>query len=635
MCDDGAVVDPPALSRRDLIRGVGASAAAALVLGEGWQRPAQAASGPATMTFDGTQARSMAMHVHASFSEQTGSMEAQLLQAQQNAVDVLWWTDHDHRMEALHYRNVVHFTSLTAETTDGNTASHAWRWVRRTSGPLASSSSGGIASTGSPNDPVSGGSLSLTAQSTSAATAILGFFANTQRGNYNERANLYGQTWSIEVLPTRVGLTGYLELLISSSLHPARGGRPAGNYSLSYRFGGSGVPGSRTATGLLGVISVPVVPGQWNTITINPCEDIAALWPDMDNRDFASYGITLSAVSNGLLTSGSFDYLQFSRPYSSGDFPLQTQRDISAGYAPMFPSVSQRQGVEMSLFDPHLNWFGGAVSLPTYEGVTAATYLAYIQTQVTAVHAAGGLASYNHPYGSSGGALLSQAAQDTKMSQTATALLNNKALGTDIIEVGYPQRAGVDLDHHVKLWDILSRNALTLTGNGGNDDHMGQNWYGSSSNWTTSVWTASTDEIDLLNALRAGRAWTGSLRYPCSLDLLVDNTCPMGSVSVALLTQRQLQVFASGIPGGGSVQVLRGEVDYAGTAAPVPNTALIASYPDTAFTAGSVSLLVDTTTSCFVRTAVRTSTGAVIALSNPIWLLHETPPEGIPAARYC
>ena len=42
------------------------------------------------VTFDGTSAFSMAMHVHSSFSEQSGSMDAQLFQAVTNAVDVLF-----------------------------------------------------------------------------------------------------------------------------------------------------------------------------------------------------------------------------------------------------------------------------------------------------------------------------------------------------------------------------------------------------------------------------------------------------------------------------------------------------------------------------------------------------------------
>jgi hypothetical protein len=84
------------------------------------------------------------------------------------------------------------------------------------------------------------------------------------------------------------------------------------------------------------------------------------------------------------------------------------------------------------------------------------------------------------------------------------------------------------------------------------------------------------------------------------------------------------------------VEILRGNVDYAGTAAPTQNTSLVASYPKSNFDAGRpITTTIDTKSSCFVRVAVRNSAGAVVALSNPVWLLRSTPPSGIPVARSC
>jgi hypothetical protein len=59
-----------------------------------WPRPV-AAAGPTVVGADGSVQVGMAMHIHSSFSEQYASMDAHLLQAQANAVDVLWWTDQD------------------------------------------------------------------------------------------------------------------------------------------------------------------------------------------------------------------------------------------------------------------------------------------------------------------------------------------------------------------------------------------------------------------------------------------------------------------------------------------------------------------------------------------------------------
>jgi hypothetical protein len=102
---------------------------------------------------------------------------------------------------------------------------------------------------------------------------------------------------------------------------------------------------------------------------------------------------------------------------------------------------------------------------------------------------------------------------------------------------------------------------------------------------------------------------------------------------VSSLPRRALTVMATGIPRNGELQVLQGTVDYAGTAAPVPDTEVIASYSAAELAAGQASLPVDTTAQSFVRTQVINDDGAVVALSNPAWLLRSMPPNGIPTPR--
>ena len=584
----------------------------------------------------GTLPVSMAMHIHSSFSEQYGSMEGHLLQAQQNAVDVIWWTDHDYRMSGTGYRKTVHFTSLTAEKPAPGEGG-AWQLQLMRTGPLNShhSTGGIVTSPSSPLDPVIGGSLAVSAQSTTQSPATLGYYAQSHPSDWNYHCSLIGQTLSIEVLPVSIGATAYLEFLVTSSYHPARSGRPAGQYVVSYRFGGAGAPGTRSVSGLAGVVNVPVTPGQWNSIMLSPAVDIAALWPDMDARDFGLFGLNLNAVSTGGAASGNFDYLRFSR--SSGDVQLQAQQEMEVGFAPSYPQVGQYQALEVSLALPHINWYGSGVAVTDYGTVKASQYPAFLQaTVIPAIHAAGGLVSFNHPYGVQTLTPLPQATQDQRMASLASAMLQNGALSADILEVGYPLRSGIDLAHHVGLWDVCSRNALFLTGNGVSDDHVGTDWLRQGNNWITSSWAASTGEADLLGALTAGRAWCASiLSYRGALDLLVDGTCPMGSASVSSLSTRQLTVSASDLPANSTVQVVHGVVDYAGTAAPTPNAVVIASYTAADLDGGSVTLPVDCTVSSFVRTQVVGSTGTVVALSNPAWLLREIPPTGIPSPRAC
>jgi hypothetical protein len=589
----------------------------------------------------GESAYSMAMHIHSSFSEQSGSMDSQLFQAAANSVDVLWWTDHDHRMDWIGYRKTVHFTSLTSES-GGPGEGRPWIWTRVESGPLASSSGGGIVTTpSSPNDPVVGGSMHLTAKSTTTATAKYGYYAESHPAGWNYHGNLTGQSLSIDVRLTRGWTRGYLELLIATSYHEASAGRRAGDYTLSYRLVPGGTTPSRVAQGTQGVMTIPVTPAtgsQWGTVTITPSADIAALWPDLDYRDFASWGLTLSAASTGDLVGGYFDYLRFRRQIS-GEAYLQQQQDMARLLDPKYPAVAQRQGLEVSRQLPHLNWFGGTVTVPTYDGIAPGQYTAYLRdTLVPQIHAGGGLASYNHPYGYNMGPLLPPAQQDTILAQLAAELLPTAtapaALGADLLEVGYKLRGGCDLAHHVALWDVMSRNAIFLTGNGTSDDHFGQNWRGKTNSWLTAAWAKSTAEADLLTALAAGRAWCASLsRYRGSLDLLVDGSVPMGSASVSTVNSRKLVATATSMPSGGSLQILQGTVDYAGTAALAANTKVIGSYTTAQLAGGSVTRWIDTTMDRFVRTQVLDSSSTVVGLSNPVWLLRSAPPGGIPGSR--
>jgi hypothetical protein len=638
MCNDHGV------SRRQVLRGAGAVAAAAALAGR--TPPALAAqrrSIPAGLrkrpvTFDGTSAFSNAMHIHSSFSEFTGSMDSHLSQATLNSVDVLWWTEHAYTLDGKPYRDVVHFTSLNGEKPPAGQGSKPWRWDKRESGPNSSASTGGVVTTpSSPNDPVSGGALALTAKSTSTATAKYGFLADAGPDGWNYRDNLNGQSVSIDVMLEPGWSRGYLEILITTSYHPASGGRPAGTYSLSYRIVPSG-KSHRTAQGRTGIVTIPVpADGQtWTTVTVAPAQDIAALWPDLDFRDFAFYELYLRAASTGDLVTGYFDYLRFDRTLDGGELFIQ-QGQMAEALAAEYPAVTQYQGLEVSLGLPHINWFGGTVTVPTFDGISYKAYPGWVEQQgIPAIHQSGGLASWNHPFGYSWTKTLkTMTEQDMLLQQVAAQLLPARLYGCDILEVGYPKRAGVDLAHHVALWDILSRNAVFITGNGTSDDHWGDDWAGLTWNWNTTTWAASPAQGDLLAALAAGRAYCGSMAAaPVALDMLVDGKVPMGAVSVSSLTSRSLTVTAAGLPAGSRLRVFQGDVDYAGTGGLSSNAVQVASFGPAGLNgSGQATLTVDTSKSRFLRTQVVDSAGKVQGLSNPVWLLDSPPPNGIPAPR--
>ena len=382
------------------------------------------------------------------------------------------------------------------------------------SGPNTTSSAGGIVSTPcSPNDPVSGGALHLVAQSSSTSPAKFGYFADCHPAGWNYRDNLTGQSLLIDVRLASGWSRGYLELLVTTSFHPASASRPAGNYTLSYRFTPGG-RASRVANGNNGIITTPVT-SPWQTASLTPSSDIANLWPDLDYRDFAMWELNLSAVSTGDKVVGYFDYLRFNRTVS-GQAQFSEQAAMEAALAAKYPAVTQQQGLEVSRNQPHLNWFGPHVTVPSYSG----HFLLGLPV-VPAEHRdpADPLIRPGSPPTTTPTATTlcrpsRSPQQNALLSQTASKLLANKVLGADLLEVGYILREGVDVNHHIGLWDVLSRNALFLTGNGVSDDHEGTNWYGFHNNWVSSCGAPSTRMSDLLSALAAGRVVRVAIEVP-------------------------------------------------------------------------------------------------------------------------
>ena len=97
------------------------------------------------------------------------------------------------------------------------------------------------------------------------------------------------------------------------------------------------------------------------------------------------------------------------------------------------------------------------------------------------------------------------------------------------------------------------------------------------------------------------------------------------------LWQVAQRVLADAVPNGGSVTVVRGTVDSAGTSDPNPSVTR-QQYSPSAVQNGELAVQVDTSSPAFVRVEVANSSGTQVACSNPIWLLRDLP-NGVPAPR--
>lgn len=606
------------LSRRAFLRGMAGAGAATVVVG--LHMPSARA---------GRRPFSMATHIHASFSEGSGTMLAQLQQAKRNRVDVVWWTEHDFRMSGHGFWDELHLNG--AVETDGRVA---LEWKDSSSGSFTERDALFVSDPVSPNDPGGSGSLRLRAVGSDDGFSFLRRWADTASGRLNLRGTMAGLTAKVDVFPESIGPDAFLEISFEAGYRPATAGRPAGTYSLSYRIGGPDPAGTVRAEGLEGVVVLPARTSRWQTVSVTPCEDIARLWPDLVAEDAGMCGFSLVAASRGgAVVAGAFDYVRFTRSRSAD--ALDLQRELIAAYRSRIHGVRQYQGLEVSLSARHLNRYGGAMALPDYDGLPLLPVIddpGLTRGLIEAIHDAGGVASYNHIFGTRGD-VDPPDVQTSRARREAARLVSERLYGADLLEVGYRRYGGVELGHHLEVWDTCSRNSIFATGLGSSDDHSGRSWLTQPNNFVTWAWAESPSEADLLASMRSGRCFFSDLRrFRGRLDLVVDGSAQMGSISVSDETERELAIHAAGMPRGASLWLVQGPVDDAGPAEPVPGT-IHRAIPSGAQISGRFHVAIDASAPTFVRAEVRDGEDRLIGGTNPVWLLREPPPGGIPADR--
>jgi hypothetical protein len=451
------------------------------------------------------------------------------------------------------------------------------------------------------------------------------------------RTGIQGQTLTVVVGTSRLDPGARFEVVLTLSVHPAQAGRPGGQYALRYRFQQGAAPQRFTeGKGLVGVVLAPM-PAGGTTLTLDPVPDIAAIWPDMLAVDHGTYGLAFVVTSprKGVVADVALQRVAVNRTLDDAAGVIAAQQQFADTYSARYGItgyVSEEVSYPSDLV-PHWNRFGTAPEFGAKTGVTTSTWQAWYGDYMARAHASGALVSWNHPMGFSGGPLLSAADQVARRRQVFTQLQASDLMGADLLEVGYAVRGHMPMDQHLQLWDTFSRHARWLTGNGVSDDHSGKPWRGLRNGHLTGIWAASSGLADLTAALAAGRAFvfhpgiTPGLR----LDTLVDDSVPMGKVSVSDAVSRTLAIQLDRLPSDATVELVGGPVDLAGQD---PGTAVLQRWTAAAFPGGSgtVTAAVDTSSSCFVRVQVRRN-GAPTASGNPTWLLRTAPPEGIPAAR--
>lgn len=600
-----------------LIAAAGALAAAASAC-----RPRQEISGGedpvsdtgVTTTTPGSLTAVMtALHVHASFSEGGGSMAAQLSEAAALGVGALWWTEHDWRMSANGYLSRIAFAELEAEGV---------RWEPDTSANTPDVGKHTVTTTGPPVGGETAPVLRLTASGDGGKRAEHRVAAHSDRALYS--TSLHGQEWALAVHLDRVQERAFLALDLLTSWRPAGHGRDAGHYRLSYRF--SDHREGLQVVGHVAEIYLRAPLGRWHEALLRPAEDLSRAWPELDGRDASCTELSVAAMTWGEGEVSAYLHdLTITRAHVEGQQPLATQRALVERYAPDFPTVTQLPALELSAEAPHVCAYGGAVTLPAEDAGPPVTMPERVRSQ-------GGVAAYAHPFGVAGRAVV-QSEQPELRRVVLETLSSTQAYGCTALEVGYRQRGGADLSSHESVWDACSRQGIFLTGLGVNDNHSGMNWANHTNNFVTWLWSASTGEDDLLNAMRSGHAYFGDpVLFSGQLDIRVGPSDHMGMAVARQGATTDLRLVAAGLPTGSELEVLRLDMDGSATPAD-PAEGVLLRYPLAQLPDGEARISLATGTDCVVRTRVRAASGEVVALSNPLWVLTDPAAAQVPQER--
>jgi hypothetical protein len=616
------------MSRRRFLAGAGGLAATAALSGR--NRSALAASAPVptvpanTRNAAGERLYTVAGHLHASFDEYDGSWAAQFAQAHRYGVDVIMPTSHDHRVEFLGYRDGYHFGDMAEVRPDGT-----WRLVTQRMGTLAADSGAQITDKAWNGDPAtSKGSLRMTVRSTTAAAGALDVTVDATKANLNYHGSVVGRYPTIAVWPASVGTEhGYLGLRVELSYDP----RLQADRQVLYRFRTDIGKVTRRAQGPLGTVDVPVLAGQWNKVSLDLLTSISTLWPGTVAADNAITGLHLVASAAGQEKADGY-LAGLLMNYDPNADMFDHYRTVIDLYRRLNPGLLVVDGLEFSLASNyHLCQVGGKLAPYPYPPFTGSRPTLHVAAeQVAHIKGHGGVATYNHPFGY-GWTLVPGARRAALLQETQQQLVAAALYGAQVMETGYDVR-GLDLHAHLALFDCLAANGLFVTANGATDDHWGLDWGARTDRFLTYPWLGARSVSGVQAALISGRATVGRLGdWAGGLDLMLNGRARMGQVLVGepATAKDVLRVDGVNLPGGSSVHVVAGAVDYPG--ASERPTVEVASTRASSLSGGSVTLRVPGDGDRFLRAEVRSVGGDVVAFSNPVWQLRHSPPPGRPA----
>lgn len=625
MCehDHGSSLEPEARpgghSRRAFLTRVALAGSAVLmpqwVKGLGGITSAKAALPRQYVNANGLTAYPTAMHLHGSFSEGQGAWAQHFSEAIRTGVRVVVPTDHDWRVEQRNYGGEFHFSSWSETTPSG-----FWRLTQRTATTNKTPESGGtLVTSHAPDDLKSGaGALRIFVKSTTTAVAKVVYDVDSSPSNHDIQGSVLGRSLHVWVLPSLPStVRTYLAVNVSLARDPTYGQKQI-TYRLRTDLTTAPPP---TVAGPKATIDVPVRLGRWYELAPDVLADITACWPDLLAEDNSINKVYLQGVgTKAAAADGLFSYVRFV-PEPAYD-PLASLSSVIGYYRAAHRDLLVPHGLEHSV-DVHLGQVGGDPFLYPYPnspgtGTHSNFGGAVARDQVAQIQSHGGVASYNHPFGT-GSNSPSGTLRANILTATMKRVLASGCYGADMIEIGYVAR-GMDLAGHLELFDCLSANGKFLTATGVSDDHGGLNWAGQKNRFVTIPWMVDLSETSLKSALKTGRASVGLLgTFTGAVDMSINGVAYMGQVySGPERPTDALLIDGFGLPSGSAVQVWSGPVDKGGVSFQRPTVVATKNASDFD-AAGRATVPATGAGARYYRCTVVDSSGQVLAFTNPVW----------------
>jgi hypothetical protein len=544
------------------------------------------------------------MHIHGwsnhNGAAKPGSLQYHNWQSDSVGVDVIWWSEHDPQFTQDTFSLSLDSAIINATTLNIENIPH--------SGNASASTWQAVSVQGIPGAFMSGDTLNmiLTANTGAVNPEYFSYSPRSESGLIKGfkfpkpiacRPLMRFSVNIIDSVPLQTGV----ELLFRLAWHHRQ---QEGQDILIFNLVPDTVPATINTNSTDSVwVNVPV-PQGWHQVNLDLQQALSVLDHGIDNT-ISDMELRLAATQGNTIQASFCDF--FLIPQSmTPDSMIASEKMVIDDYSTIYHSHNIL-GVEYSGSE-HLNGYFSK-SVNNHHLFDANIYTTY-PDWVNDIHAFGGLVSYNHLFGTDW-TVDSISLQDYRSDTLAQFLLANQAYDSDIIEVGYTNRGGGDLAHHLATWDKLTANGLFLYGNGVSDSH-GNRWIDANKIFHTYIWASDSSDTELLASLSLGKMFFGNFKYFQGVLYYAISNLEMGDRGFIDTVSVQPFLHVTQLPAGSQIRLTQILLDSTLQLTYIHNETLV----DT-----SAMPVLNMSQPCFIRFGIYDSTGSPLAFGQPIVVL--------------